>query len=98
MLSLSPKAIAATGAVLAACAGALVLLRKRRPAYMSGQLAQPHGLFGRILMPRVLRRLNNAVVEEAVNAYIGLEPHHDVLEVSSHGRGGGMRLAHARPC
>jgi ubiquinone/menaquinone biosynthesis C-methylase UbiE len=56
---------------------------------MAAQMRKPSGWFGSIILRRLLNRMNMAVVESTISR-IGLEPHHQLLEI---GFGGGAALA-----
>lgn len=57
--------------------------------FMAAQLRKPSGWFGSIFLPRLLNRMNMAVIESTLSR-LELEPHHLVLEI---GFGGGAALA-----
>jgi ubiquinone/menaquinone biosynthesis C-methylase UbiE len=56
---------------------------------MAAQMRKPSGWFGSVILRRLLNRMNMAVVESTISR-IGLEPHHQLLEI---GFGGGAALA-----
>jgi ubiquinone/menaquinone biosynthesis C-methylase UbiE len=56
---------------------------------MAAQMRKPSGWFGSVFLPRLLNRMNMALVESTLSR-IELEPHHHVLEI---GFGGGAALA-----
>lgn len=56
--------------------------------FMAAQMRKPSGLFGSVILSRLLNRMNKAVIESTLSR-MAFEPDHDILEI---GFGGGSAL------
>lgn len=57
--------------------------------FLASQLRQPTGIFGSLVMSRLMNRVNRRVIDSTI-ALLGLSPDHQLVEI---GFGGGIALS-----